>query len=80
MLMKADDVARALKLGRSKVFALMASGGLPAIHIGRSVRVPREALEQWIRDRTVQIAEPSPSPWTVDNQKRLAKNVTRLTS
>jgi len=79
MLMKAEDVATALKLGRSKVFTLMASGGLPAIRIGRSVRVPRKALEEWIRNRTLQIEEPDAPRTTVDKHGTLAKNVTRQT-
>jgi hypothetical protein len=27
---------------------------LPVVRLGRSVRVPREALERWIRERTVE--------------------------
>jgi excisionase family DNA binding protein len=79
MLMKAEDVARALKLGRSKVFTLMASGGLPAIRIGRSVRVPRNALEEWIRNRTLQIVESDAPLSTIDKHEIPAKNVTRHT-
>ncbi len=52
LLLRTDDVARALGLGRSTVFALMAAGELPVVRIGRSVRVPRAALERWIDERT----------------------------
>ena len=45
LLLKAGDVAKLLGLGRSKVFAMLAVGELPAIRIGRSVRVPRAALQ-----------------------------------
>ena len=79
MLMKAEDVAAALKLGRSKVFTLMASGGLPGVRIGRSVRVPRKALEEWIRSRTLQIQDPDAPLSTVDKHATPAKNVTRHT-
>ena len=52
LLLKAGDVAKLLGLGRSKVFAMLAVGELPVIRIGRSVRVPRAALEGWIAERT----------------------------
>ncbi|TMB70193.1 MAG: helix-turn-helix domain-containing protein [Chloroflexi bacterium] len=53
LLLKAGDVAKLLGLGRSKVFAMLAAGELPVIRIGRSVRVPRAALEGWIAEHTV---------------------------
>jgi excisionase family DNA binding protein len=52
LLLRAGEVARLLGLGRSTVFALLAAGELPVIRIGRSVRVPRAALERWIDERT----------------------------
>ena len=52
LLLKAGDVAKLLGLGRSKVFAMLAIGELPVIRIGRSVRVPRAALEDWIAEQT----------------------------
>ena len=54
LLLRAGDVARLLGLGRSKVFAMLASGELPTVRFGRSVRVPRMALERWIEERTQQ--------------------------
>jgi excisionase family DNA binding protein len=51
LLLKAGEVAKLLGLGRSKVFAMLAVGELPVIRIGRSVRVPRAALEDWIAER-----------------------------
>jgi excisionase family DNA binding protein len=52
VLLKAGDVAKLLGLGRSKVFAMLAVGELPVVRIGRSVRVPRAALEDWIAEHT----------------------------
>jgi excisionase family DNA binding protein len=43
LLMRAEEVARALGLGRSKVYEMMQSGELPVVRIGRSVRVSRAA-------------------------------------
>jgi excisionase family DNA binding protein len=40
LLLKADEVARRLSLGRATVYLMMASGELPTFRRGRAVRVP----------------------------------------
>ncbi len=45
-------LTKLLGLGRSKVFAMLAVGELAVIRIGRSVRVPRAALEGWVAEQT----------------------------
>jgi excisionase family DNA binding protein len=52
LLLRAGEVAKLLGLGRSTVFAMLAAGELPVVRIGRSVRVPRAALERWVDERT----------------------------
>lgn len=42
------EAAEAIGIGRSKVYELLASGELPSIRIGGSVRVPVDALRAWI--------------------------------
>ena len=59
LLLKATEAGKLLGLGRSKVFAMVAAGELPAIRIGRSVRIPRQALERWIRDQTIEVGQRS---------------------
>lgn len=61
LLLRATEVGKLLGLGRSKVFAMVAAGELPVIRIGRSVRIPREALERWVRTQTI-AAEGTTSP------------------
>jgi excisionase family DNA binding protein len=53
LLLRADEVARRLSLGRATVYLMMASGELPTLRKGRAVRVPARALEQWIKEQTV---------------------------
>lgn len=48
LLLTGNDIARLLRIGRSKAFAMMAKGELPVVRFGRSVRVPRHALYGWI--------------------------------
>lgn len=48
LLLKANDVAETLGICRSKAYALIASGTLPSVRIGKSVRVPATALKEWV--------------------------------
>lgn len=52
LLLKADEVARRLSLGRATVYLMIASGELPTFRKGRAVRVPARALEEWIAKQT----------------------------
>ena len=52
LLLTGNDIARLLRIGRSKAFAMMAKGELPIVRFGRSVRVPRHALYGWIESKT----------------------------
>ncbi len=56
LLLRPMEVATLLGLGRSKVWSLIWAGELPVVRIGRAVRVPREALEAWVRSRTERVA------------------------
>ena len=51
-LLKIEEAARMLSLGRSKTYQLVMEGAIPSIHIGRSRRIPVAALERWIDQRT----------------------------
>lgn len=48
LLFRPAEVAEALGIGRSKAYELIASGVIPSIRIGSSVRVPLEALRAWM--------------------------------
>lgn len=45
------EVAETLGLGRTKIYALLASGELPSIRIGTAVRVPFDGLKEWLDRR-----------------------------
>jgi excisionase family DNA binding protein len=52
-LMKINEVAAILGLGRSKTYELVASGTIPSVRLGpRVVRVPQDALDAWLRANT----------------------------
>ena len=42
------QLAEYLALGRDKVYALLAAGRIPAVKLGRTYRIPRRALEEWL--------------------------------
>lgn len=48
LLLRADEVASKLSVGRATAYEMMAGGLLPTVRIGRSVRVPARALEEWV--------------------------------
>jgi excisionase family DNA binding protein len=48
LLLRAEDVQRLLGIGRWKTYEMIARGELPTLRIGRLIRVPRPALEEWI--------------------------------
>lgn len=52
LLVRVEEAARILSLGRSKIYELLGSGELPSVKCGKSRRIPLAALEQWVADRT----------------------------
>jgi len=51
LLLKVEEAAVAMSLGRSKAYELVRRGLLPSVRLGRSVRIPVAALEAWINER-----------------------------
>jgi excisionase family DNA binding protein len=48
-LLRPREAADVLGLCRSKTYQLLRDGTLPVVRIGKSVRVSKEALSEWIR-------------------------------
>jgi len=46
--MKVAEVAQELRIARSRAYELIANGTIPAVKIGRSIRVRRKELERWL--------------------------------
>lgn len=47
ILIRIEEAADRVGLGRSKVYELIRAGEIPAVKIGRSTRVPVRALTEW---------------------------------
>ena len=55
-LLTAEIVAELLGVKRGKTYDLMRTGNLPAIRIGRTIRIQASDLESWLRrDRAVSL-------------------------
>lgn len=48
LLLSVEEAARALGLGRSKTYELIAAGELEVVHIGRCARVPVDSVETYV--------------------------------
>lgn len=51
ILLKPNEVFSAIGVSRAKGYAMLASGELPSIRIGRSVRVPVADLREWVEQQ-----------------------------
>lgn len=51
LLLTIPQVAQLLSVGRTTVYYLISRGELDTVHIGRSARIAREAVEQFVRRR-----------------------------
>jgi excisionase family DNA binding protein len=52
LLLRPDEVAAILGLGRSTIYELLRAGELPTVHIGRAARIPARDLQRWIERRS----------------------------
>lgn len=51
LLLTIPQVMARLKLGRTKVYDLIAREGLPVIRFGRAIRVSDASLQRWLEQR-----------------------------
>ena len=47
-LVTVPEAAGMLRVGRTKVYELMATEGLPKVKFGTAVRIPVKELEEWL--------------------------------
>ena len=53
LLLRPEEAVELLGISRSKIYAMLAEGILPQIRCGKSVRIPRDALQAWVKANTV---------------------------
>ncbi len=52
LLLRPTEAAEVLGVGNSKIYELIAEGVIPTVQVGRRLRIPLEALRNWIRQET----------------------------
>ena len=62
LLLTPEEAAKVLRLGRTTVYALMKSGDLRSVHIGRSCRIPQAELERYVHGLQALPSPPHPPP------------------
>jgi excisionase family DNA binding protein len=50
LLLRPAEAAELLGISRSKTYEMLAAGELPSIRVRSSIRVPHQALVQWIEE------------------------------
>jgi excisionase family DNA binding protein len=48
---KPDEVAQILRISPSQVYTLCREGVIPALYIGRNLRIPNEDFNRWLRSQ-----------------------------
>ncbi|SOC46603.1 transcriptional regulator, AlpA family [Blastococcus aggregatus] len=62
LLLTPEEAASVLRVGRTTVYALMKSGDLRPVHIGRSCRISQAELDRYVRRLEAAPLRPHPSP------------------
>ena len=52
LLFRPAEVAEALGICRTRAYDLINSGAIPSVRLGKSVRVPAQALRTWIAEQS----------------------------
>ena len=52
MVLTVQEVSQALRIGRNATYQLVHSGQLYALHIGRTIRIPKDSLRDYLSRNT----------------------------
>lgn len=52
LLVRVEEAARLLSLGRSTIYEMMDSGELPSVRCGAARRIPIAVLRKWVEEHT----------------------------
>lgn len=55
-LLTVPEAAQLLRISRNLAYELVAQHQLPCVRLGRTIRIPRDSLERWIRERAEESA------------------------
>ncbi len=52
LVLKVSEAGEYLQCGRSRMYEMIATGEIPSIRIGKSIRIPVKALNEWVENRS----------------------------
>lgn len=52
LLLTVPEAARVLRISRNKVYELVRQRLIPAVRLGKNIRIPRQALDRWIAEQS----------------------------
>lgn len=52
LLLTVPEAATVLRISKNKAYELVRQRLLPAVHLGKNIRIPRQALERWIAEQS----------------------------
>lgn len=56
-LLDVTQAADILSIGKKKVYRMISKNQLPSLLVGKSIRIPREALNEWIRSAMTDVVK-----------------------
>jgi len=55
LLLSIAEAAEKLSLGRTKTCELILAGEFPIVKVGRAIRIPARALEEWVEKKQLRL-------------------------
>ena len=62
-IMSINDLRSALCIGRTKAYELVGSGQIRSIKVGKSIRIPKTSLLDYIRDSSYNMGDADKRPY-----------------
>ena len=62
-IMSINDLRSALCIGRTKAYELVSSGQIRSIKVGKSIRIPKTSLLDYVKDSSYNMGEADERPY-----------------
>ena len=62
-IMSINDLRSALGIGRTKAYELVKSGEIKSIRVGKSIRIPKISLLDYVKQSSYNVAEADKRPY-----------------
>jgi excisionase family DNA binding protein len=72
------EAAATLELSRARVYGLIAEGAIPAVRVGRRIRIPRASFDRWLEDQERKALESLRDPLDVSREDLALEELEKL--